>query len=1209
MIYGPECECGHSGPTITGYGPDDAEVVAVGIAPGRMEIKAGKPFQGPAGKRFDDVLKASGFTRDRVYCTNLCCYWKDKPEESEIAACWPRLRAELEARRPKLILALGALASEWLTGYKVGKVRGGIIDGSDLALTGRLWDYGHKQVYVLDRKAGSRVSEPKHFFADQDTIVACQVADRLRGGSGDWLSAVQMVVKHVGEPVVKVHPDLHVMSTWHPATTLGGRNPALVGDLVRDFKKIPRFLAGELSPIPFRQHEITSRREAQQVLHWLSGRVAALDVETTFDTPEKWGRLLCLSISTFIKPVDAYAFPFHKRYPHGCYVSYYFPREVLDDLDWPGSIRDGVRREGTLWGFHSGPFDRNVLRRELGVDLPIIWDSMYDSYSCDERPGYDRDDRAGGVGGGGSGRNKAIGPGYHNLDQLAREYCGAGFFKDATKDWIGVDPSNWVSPWSEDQAAVMRERWAALRERNALDAAYTMALPSRLPRGQSAPCYSTILLPAANAYADVSRTGIRIDVDRLRALESDWSAERSSMEKHLEEWAADLGYTNPPKRKRDTEGEPFNPASTTQLAKLLFGVKAPPDGEAGFAGLGVRSRVKTKKGKPSTSEEALQEIDHPFVLELLRLRKYANTLKYLPMIRTHLRPDGRVHPTFLPLVTGRYSALDPAMQTFPQPYKLAADGVPELAVLRSIIIPSEGHVLVETDYCVAPGTKVLKSDLTWVPIETLEVGEELVGFDECPLKSKFRSSVVQRKSFLKAESYRITTDKGEMVASNEHGFFTRPIHDSKGFRSKRRWVQAQNIHPGDRISFLARPWETDESRDGGYLAGFLDGEGYLSKTVTGFGQNDGDLADDVIEKFSRKGFQFHSASAGHTCRKYHLLGGSRETLRLLGSLRPSRLLAKSRRAWDGIQTWGKCSSPATVLSVENIGEQDVVGVQTSTGTIITDGFLSHNTQIEIWVGALLAQDEVMLADLKEPFEGGPPNYHSNVARNVLKCEEEVGSDVWEKTRRGAKVFTFGIEFGEGPDGLAKHASKEMGTKMGAHAAARIIKDWYDRYAVFAEWQRNQVRTARKQGYLENPFGFVRRFPFPDDVFKNQMYNSAIQGTASQHGTIALVELVNPMYFGLPYPRSDDEGEFTIYRGGSRLPFELSGYEPLHRAVGGNVLLSIHDSIVSEIPEDKVESGIAHIEQVMSHPRVPGWPGMKVESKVGADWFSMKSIKR
>lgn len=954
FIYGPECECGHATTaTITGYGPDDAQVVAVGIAPGRQEIREGRPFMGPAGKRFNDVLKASGFSRDQVYCTNLICWYKDAPTFEEIAACWPRLRAELEARRPKLILALGALASEWLTGYKVGKVRGGLISGEDLAPPARLWEYGHKVVYPYRTLSDHHI--PEKMYVSHETIIAAQVQAKLHGEGSSFIEAFGNATGLGLLPAVnKIHPDLHVMSTWHPAATLGGRNPALVGDLVRDFKKIPRFLEGELDPIPYRMHEVLSRKEAQQILYWLSGRQAALDVETTFDTSDKWGSLLCLSISTYLPPYGnkvarrwtPEGTAFGHYHPDGCYVSYYFPREVLDDLDWPGSLRDGQQREGTHWGFHSGPFDRNVLRRELGVDLPIIWDSMYDSYSCDERPGYDRDDRA--VAAASGGRNKSIGPGYHNLDQLAREYCGAGFFKDATKGWIGTDPAEWSTAGGQDKVDVA-QRWASLRDRNALDAAYTMALPSRLPRGQSAPCYSTLLLPAANAYCDISRTGIRIDVERLRALEADWGRERSSMEKHLEEWAADLGYANPPKRKRDTEGEPFNPGSPQQLARLLFS----PAGETG-GGLGLRSKVRTPKGKPSTSEEALQEIDHPFVTELMRLRKYANTLKYLPMIREHLRPDGRVHPTFLPLVTGRYSALDPAMQTFPQPYKLEADGVPELAVLRSIIIPSDGMVLCATDY----------------------------------------------------------------------------------------------------------------------------------------------------------------------------------------------------------------------------------------------------EQIEIWVAALLSQDPMMLADLREPFEGGKPNYHSNVTRNVLKCEELVGSAVWERTRRGAKVFTFGIEFGEGPDGLAKNASKEMGTKMSKPAAARIIRDWYARYSVFAEWQRNQVRLARKQGYIENPFGFVRRFPFPDDSFRNQMYNAAIQGTASQHGTIAMVELVDPMYFGLPYPYHDGKPP--------RIPFQLSGCAPLHQVIGGNVLLTIHDEILYEVPEDRVEAGVAHVEQVMSHPRVPGWPGMQVSSKIGTDWFSMKS---
>lgn len=944
MIYGPECTCGHVGPTITGYGPDDVGgVMAIGIAPGRQEIKGGRPFVGPAGKRFDEVLAACGYPRSQVYTTNLICWYKDDPTFDEIGVCWPRLLAEISERRPRLILALGALASEWLTGYKVSKVRGGIIAGDSLGPNAHLWEYPHKLITVAKSEYGTHL--PDAVAVDGDQITAAMVAARLKGGTLSFADAIEEVIGTGALSIIKhASPNVHVMPTWHPAATLGGRNPALVADLVRDFQKIPRFLQGELAPITFRYRVIGNQQDAQQMLYWASSRELALDVETTFDTPEEWGRLLCLSVSTYLPPS-----PYAKEgswEARGRFTSYVLPRGVLDDLDWPGSLRargDRTRSDQTRWGFHNGPFDRNVLRRELGVDLPITWDSMYHSYGCDERPGYDRDDRA--AQSTGAGRNKSIGPGYHNLDQLAREYTGAGFFKADTAATIGTDPDDFVDS-SERQ-----KRWDALHLRNALDAAYTVALPQRLP--EPAPCYRTILLPAANAYADVTRTGIRIDVERLRFLEADWGRERSSMEKHLEEWAADLGYINPPKRKRDLEGEPFNPSSTQQLARLLFSPEL----------LGIKSRVKTKKGKPSTSEEALAEIDHPFVEELMRLRKYVNTLKYLPIIRQNLRPDGRVHPTFLPLVTARYSAVDPPMQTFPQPYKLVADGVPELASLRSIIIPSEGMVLAAVDY----------------------------------------------------------------------------------------------------------------------------------------------------------------------------------------------------------------------------------------------------EQLEIWVGALLSQDQMMLQDLTAPFEGGKPNYHSNVARNVLRCAEPIGSDVWEKVRRGAKVFTFGIEFGEGSDGLAKNASREMGQKMTPRVAQRIINDWYQRYATFAQWQREQVRTARRLGYIENPFGFRRRFPYPDDAFRNQMVNCAIQGTASQHGTIAMIELVDDDYFEVPFSTNSASNPWLTRS--SEYPFQRSFCQPLSEVCGGNVLLTIHDEILTEIPEDRLDQGLQHIKEVMEFPRVPGWPGMKTESKVGWNWHEMHKDTR
>ena len=84
------------------------------------------------------------------------------------------------------------------------------------------------------------------------------------------------------------------------------------------------------------------------------------------------------------------------------------------------------------------------------------------------------------------------------------------------------------------------------------------------------------------------------------------------------------------------------------------------------------------------------------------------------------------------------------------------------------------HDRTHADYCLAPGTRVLTADLRWVPIETVTVGMELVGFDEkIGLGTgrgfpKLRGAVVQGLTFLEAECYEIVTDKATVVASGAH---------------------------------------------------------------------------------------------------------------------------------------------------------------------------------------------------------------------------------------------------------------------------------------------------------------------------------------------------------------------------------------------------------------------------------------------------------
>lgn len=124
MITGPQCCNGG----VCGYGDPSYGVVGVGIAPGRNEATVThRPLTGEAGKLFDALLIACRWHRDKVYCTNLICWWKDEPDDYEMDVCQPRLTLELQSLKPKVIIAMGKLASERLTGLPFAKTRGAVI--------------------------------------------------------------------------------------------------------------------------------------------------------------------------------------------------------------------------------------------------------------------------------------------------------------------------------------------------------------------------------------------------------------------------------------------------------------------------------------------------------------------------------------------------------------------------------------------------------------------------------------------------------------------------------------------------------------------------------------------------------------------------------------------------------------------------------------------------------------------------------------------------------------------------------------------------------------------------------------------------------------------------------------------------------------------------------------------------------------------------
>jgi uracil-DNA glycosylase family protein len=126
--------------TVFGLGPRTAKLMLVGEQPGDREDIEGKPFVGPAGGILSRALDEVGIDADGVYLTNAVKHFKwrprgkrrlhQTPRAGEMEACKPWLEAEIEAVKPRGLLALGATAAKSLFGpsVRVTRDRGQLIE-------------------------------------------------------------------------------------------------------------------------------------------------------------------------------------------------------------------------------------------------------------------------------------------------------------------------------------------------------------------------------------------------------------------------------------------------------------------------------------------------------------------------------------------------------------------------------------------------------------------------------------------------------------------------------------------------------------------------------------------------------------------------------------------------------------------------------------------------------------------------------------------------------------------------------------------------------------------------------------------------------------------------------------------------------------------------------------------------------------------------
>ena len=98
---------------VNGEGPQPAELMFVGEAPGENEVLQRRPFVGRSGQQLNRLLEKVNIKRTGVRISNSCiCRPPNNrpPTVDEVNSCRPSLWAEVEDTNPRIIVALGRTA-------------------------------------------------------------------------------------------------------------------------------------------------------------------------------------------------------------------------------------------------------------------------------------------------------------------------------------------------------------------------------------------------------------------------------------------------------------------------------------------------------------------------------------------------------------------------------------------------------------------------------------------------------------------------------------------------------------------------------------------------------------------------------------------------------------------------------------------------------------------------------------------------------------------------------------------------------------------------------------------------------------------------------------------------------------------------------------------------------------------------------------------
>lgn len=188
--------------------------------------------------------------------------------------------------------------------------------------------------------------------------------------------------------------------------------------------------------------------------------------------------------------------------------------------------------------------------------------------------------------------------------------------------------------------------------------------------------------------------------------------------------------------------------------------------------------------------------------------------------------------------------------------------------------------------------------------------------------------------------------------------------------------------------------------------------------------------------------------------------------------------------------------------------------------------------------------------------------------------EDVYRLIWGHLRFLTKFVTFGIMYGRGAESLAKG---ELNCTI--LEATQYVNAFFDKYPKYKAWLKAQEKSAIEKGYVQNIFGFKRRWPFiTNDLLheiRNQSWNTPVQGSASMVCMQALCRC--------------------------QAKLKSLGW--------GRILFTVHDSIVSSLSIEHLQEALTLVYDEMTKDIIGTPVKLEVELEVGPTYKRVDGVHK